>query len=137
MSREINVSLQRICPTDFFSTQKYKQCAHPLMSDKEAKSTMVVRYSATVNHLITISDKLHRNLCDRDREEDWALLGEEIKKFLQCTPNEKRLISYGQLHKVLRGVKVSGKAILTLPEELLPKYNSGNFHILSIDLMDD
>lgn len=136
MSSKIQVSLRRICSTGFFASGQYKEHAHPLMNWKMAKETMLHHYTATIQHVIDISDDLADRLARRDVTSDWEELAFVIKKLLQCTPNEERIISYGQIDE-LRIVKVSARQVYMLPPLMLPKYNSGNFHIESIDFLDD
>ena len=88
-----------------------------------------------MTHSIEVSDKLFKGLATRNKDSDWEEFAALIKKFLQCSPNEERLISYGQFPE-MRIVKVSGREVYMMPPLMLPERNSGNFHIESIDWAD-
>ena len=134
---KLNVTLKRICRSGYFANKNYLVAGHPLMNPSQARGAALVLYGNSVTHKIELPDKLYQNLSTRDQLSDMYELSEVIKKFLQCTPNEERLISYGQVVE-LKLVKISGRDIYMLNPLLMPVgCNSGNFHIESIDFLDD
>jgi hypothetical protein len=108
-----------------------------IISEKQAVGTFIERYAKTSHRELEVSDKLYKKL-ESNSPDSLFLLEKALKEYFRCTPSEERAIltSFENLNffNKLGGVIAPKNCHFVQSTIPLPKYNSGNFYISSIEL---